>query len=146
PRTVINPAATRTVLTLFARSVARNQKATTKIASASTGASTGGRDQSLGPATARLVSSRSSVTAPTSRPALSTTAISGLRLLPITVATSSRVAAGATVVGLGTGLGRQSPTVSLPGPCQNRSAWISSTVRTSAGSSRYDSGMARRNT
>src|SRR5262249_6181721 len=103
---VINPAATRTVFTLLVRSVARNQNATTNIASASSGASTGGRPQSFGPAPARLVSSRSSVTAPTSRPPRSTTAISGLLLLAITVATSSNVASGGTVVGLATGLGR----------------------------------------
>src|SRR6185312_2881434 len=92
--------------------------------------------QSLGPATARLVSNRSRVTAPTRRPSRSTTAMRGLLLLAIRLAISSRVASGATVAGLATGFGRQSPTVSLPGPCQNRSAWISSTVRTRAGSSR----------
>jgi len=76
--------------------------------------------QSLGPATARLVSSRSSVTAPVNRPLWSITAINGLLLVAITVATSSSVASGGTVAGLGTGLGRQSPTVRFPGPCQRK--------------------------
>src|ERR1700754_2655275 len=43
PSTAISAAPTRTVLTLFARSVAMNQNATTNIASASSAASTGAR-------------------------------------------------------------------------------------------------------
>jgi hypothetical protein len=73
------------------------------------------------------------VIAPTSTPARSTTATSGLRKRAMSAATSSSVASGGTVAGRAGGRGRQSPTVRSPSSCQNASAWGSSMVRTSAG-------------